>query len=163
MNNLIYTLIIGIGATAVMDAWSIARKKLLAGKAPDYGMVGRWLGHMANGTFRHDAIAKSSPIHGERVIGWTAHYLIGITFAALLTVVWDTRWVESPTLLPALVIGMGTVLAPFLLMQPGMGAGVAASRTPQPRAARWQSLINHTVFGLGLYVSGWVTHFIFFN
>ncbi len=163
MNNLTYTLIIGIGATAFMDVWGIVRKMLLAGKAPDYGMVGRWLGHMASGTFRHDAIAKSPPVRGERVIGWTAHYLIGISFAALLTIVWDARWIESPTLLPALVIGVGTVMAPFLLMQPGMGAGIAASRTPQPRAARLQSLTNHAVFGLGLYVSGLATHFIFFN
>lgn len=84
MNNLIYTLIVGIGATAVMDVWGITRKVLLNGKAPDYGMVGRWLGHMASGTFTHEAIAKSPPIRGERAIGWTAHYLTGITFAAIL-------------------------------------------------------------------------------
>lgn len=45
-------------------------------------------------------------------------------------------------------------------MQPGMGAGIAASRTPNPRAARLQSLVTHAVFGLGLYLAGLATHFL---
>lgn len=161
MNTLIFTLVIGVGATATMDVWSLARKVLLQQKAPDYGMVGRWLGHMTNGQFKHDAIAKSPPVRGERIIGWTAHYLIGITFAALLTMAWDNEWSQSPTLAPALVVGIGTVIAPFLLMQPGMGAGIAASRTLNPTAARWQSLLNHLVFGLGLYLSALITQLVF--
>ena len=44
--------------------------------------------------------------------------------------------------------------APFLLMQPGMGAGIAASRTPRPAAARLHSLVMHAMFGLGLYAAG---------
>jgi Protein of unknown function (DUF2938) len=49
------------------------------------------------------------------------------------------------------------VAAPFLLMQPGMGAGIAASRTPRPAAARLHSLVTHGIFGLGLYAAGWAT------
>ena len=60
---------------------------------------------------------------------------------------------ESPPLGPALAVGIGTAAAPFFLMQPGMGAGFAAGRTPRPNAARLQSLITHSVFGLGLYGS----------
>ncbi|MFM4830667.1 hypothetical protein D3C87_798680 [compost metagenome] len=52
-------------------------------------------------------------------------------------------------------MGIGTVVAPFLLMQPCMGAGIAASRTPYPASVRLHSLITHGVFGLGLYLSGW--------
>ena len=36
--------------------------------------------------------------------------------------------------------------------------GMAASRTPAPNAARLQSLLTHAVFGLGLYLGGWVSH-----
>ncbi len=155
MNHVLFILIIGIGATAVMDVWSIVRKPLLGVPLPNYGMVGRWIAHMAHGQFHHDNIAASSPKHGERIIGWTAHYLIGIAFAALLIGIWGESWIQSPTIGPALAIGIGTIAAPFLLMQPGMGAGVAASRTPHPASARLQSLITHTAFGLGLYASGW--------
>ena len=51
---------------------------------------------------------------------------------------------------PALTVGIGSVAAPFLLMQPAMGAGIAASRTPRPSAARMRSLVTHGVFGVGL-------------
>lgn len=161
MSYLVSTLFIGVGATAVMDLWSLARKPLLGVARPDYGLVGRWLGHMTHGRFRHDSIAKSSSIPGERLIGWLAHYLIGIGFAALLIGIWGLAWVQRPTIGPALIVGIGTVAAPFLLMQPGMGAGIAASRTPRPGSARLQSFITHAIFGFGLYVSGWTARFFY--
>ena len=52
--------------------------------------------------------------------------------------------------------GIGSVAAPFFVMQPAMGAGIAASRTPRPAAARLHSLVTHTVFGLGLYATALV-------
>lgn len=154
MNNLPLILIIGIGATAVMDLWSIVRKLLLDIPPPNYGMVGRWIAHMTHGQFRHDSIAASLPVRGEHIIGWSTHYLTGTAFAALLIGIWGDSWIHNPTVGPALAVGIGTVAAPFLLMQPGMGAGIAASRTKNPGFARLQSLITHTVFGFGLYASG---------
>lgn len=145
--------IIGTGATAITDIWGLARRPLLGVPAPDYGLVGRWFGHMRHGRFRHDAIAKATPVPGERLIGWSAHYLTGIAFAALLVLVAGPGWLRAPTLVPALLVGIATVAAPFLLMQPGMGAGIAASRTPRPGQARLQSLITHAVFGFGLYLT----------
>ena len=154
MDYLACTLLIGAGATAVMDLWAIARKRLLGVPAPNYGLVGRWIAHMPRGRFRHDSIAAAPPVRGERLIGWTAHYLIGIAFAAILPGIWGLAWIQHPTIGPALIVGIGTVAAPFLLMQPGMGAGIAASRTPRPAAARLQSLVTHAIFGLGLYAAG---------
>lgn len=160
MDYLAYTLITGTGATVVMDLWGIARKRLLGMAPPNYGLVGRWLAHMRAGRFRHDAIAKAQAVRGERLLGWAAHYLIGIAFAGVLIGIWGLAWVRQPTVVPALLVGVGTVAAPFLLMQPGMGAGIAASRTPRPSAARLQSLITHAVFGIGLYAAGWAAHFL---
>jgi hypothetical protein len=163
MNELVVTLVIGVGATAVMDVWGIARTSLLGIAAPNYGMVGRWIAHMPRGRFIHDSIAAAPPVSGERVIGWAAHYLIGVVFAAVLIWFWGIAWLQYPTLVPPLIVGIATVAAPFLLMQPGMGAGIAGSRTPRPAATRLQSLITHAVFGLGLYVSGWAAHFIYLS
>jgi len=160
MVYLVCTLLIGIGATAVTDLWAIARRRLLGVPLPNYGLVGRWLAHMPCGRFRHESIAAAEPVQGERVIGWTAHYLIGIAFAAILPGVWGLEWIRYPTLVPALIVGVGTVAAPMLVMQPGMGAGIAASRTPRPAAARLQSLTTHAIFGLGLYAAGWATSFM---
>lgn len=155
MLSLVFT---GMGATMVMDGWGVARKPLLGVPPPDYSMVGRWIGHMAHGRFRHDRIATASPIAGERVLGWSIHYLTGVAFAAALIWIVGFDWLRHPTLAPALAFGIVTVVAPFLLMQPGMGAGVAASRTPHPGSARLQSLITHAVFGLGLWAAGWASH-----
>jgi Protein of unknown function (DUF2938) len=149
-------LFIGAGATLTTDLWAIARGRLFGVPAPDWGLVGRWLGHMARGRFRHERIATAEPVRGERVIGWTAHYLIGIAFAGGLLAICGLAWARQPTLAPALAFGIATVAAPFLLMQPGMGAGIAASRTPRPNSARLQSLVTHAVFGLGLYAAGLV-------
>jgi hypothetical protein len=156
-NYLVCALLIGAGATAIMDIWMVVRRSLLRNPLPDYGLVGRWLASMTRGHFRHDPIAASPPVPHERLIGWIAHYLTGITFAAILLAIWGVDWVRHPTIGPALIVGIGSVAAPFLLMQPGMGLGVGASRTPRPAAARLHSLITHGIFGLGLYAAGWVT------
>ena len=158
MDTLVRTLVAiaatGIIATAVTDVWGLARRPLFGVAAPNYALVGRWIAHMRHGQFQHAAIVKSPPVAGERALGWTAHYLIGIAFAALLIAVTGSAWLQTPTLMPALLTGIFTVAAPFLLMQPGMGLGIAASKTPQPHIARLHSLITHAIFGLGLYLGG---------
>ena len=73
MDYLVCTLVIGLLATAVMDLWGIARRRLSGIPAPDYGLVGRWLAHMARGRFRHDSIAKSAPVRGERQLSSGVH------------------------------------------------------------------------------------------
>lgn len=144
----------GTGATLLVDGWALLRRRFFGAALPDYGLVGRWIGHMARGRFRHAAIAASPVIRGERIIGWSAHYFIGIGFACVLLAFLGDEWIRQPTLGPALLFGILTVAAPFLLMQPGMGAGIAASRTRQPGAARLQSLVTHAIFGLGLFLAG---------
>lgn len=147
------TVLAGIGATAVMDTWALLMKRVFGIPTSDWGLVGRWVGHFPRGRFRHDSIAKAAPIRGEAAIGWTTHYLTGIAYAALSLALFGSAWTQAPTLVPALLLGVGTIVAPFFIMQPGMGAGIAASRTPKPVAARLRSLMNHAVFGAGLYVS----------
>jgi len=154
------TLATGVVATVAMDLWGLARGRLFGIAPPDYGMVGRWIGHMARGRFRHEAIARAPAVPGERPLGWLFHYATGIAFAALLVAVAGPGWLAQPTLCAALAVGIVTVAAPFLVMQPAMGAGIAAARTPRPGAARLHSLVNHAVFGLGLYAGGLVARFL---
>lgn len=158
MEYLVSVVLTGMGATAVMDIWIVVRTRLFGIPALDYGLVGRWFAYLPQGRFHHDSIAASAPVHGERAIGWTVHYLTGMAFAAVLPAVWGLEWIRHPSIGPALLVGLGSVVAPFFLLQPGMGAGVAAGRTPRPAAARIQTLITHGVFGLGLYVSAWAAN-----
>lgn len=142
---------IGIGATLVMDLWTVYLKRFLGVRTLDYRMVGRWIGHFPGGRFVHPNIAEASAVRGERALGWASHYAIGIVFAALLLALCGLNWARSPTIMPALAFGLLSVTAPFLLMQPGMGAGIAARRTPNPHLARLRSMATHAVFGTGLY------------
>jgi hypothetical protein len=145
---------IGMGATLATDLWAIARRRLFSTPLPNYRLVGRWVLHMRHGQFHHDRIATAPPVRGEHLAGWLTHYVVGVGFGLGFAWIFGPGWLHQPTLLPALGYGIATVTAPFLLMQPGMGAGVAARRTPRPDAARLQSLVTHAVFGLGLYLSG---------
>jgi hypothetical protein len=115
--------------------------------------LGRWVGGLASGHWRHVSIAAATPIRGERWIGWCAHYSIGIAFATLLLWTSGLEWARSPSLLPALFIGTATVIAPLFILQPAMGAGIASWKTPRPFFNSMKSLATHTVFGLGMYLA----------
>ena len=53
--------LIGIGATAAMDLWLLALKRLGV-PTLDMALIGRWIGHVFKGRVAHDAIAKASPV-----------------------------------------------------------------------------------------------------
>lgn len=150
---LIYATFIGVGATAIMDIWAMIQRRLLGVPSLDYAMVGRWLGHIQHGRFAHAPISAAPPIPNEALIGWTAHYAIGVVFAAVLLAICGMGWAQDPSLVPALVIGLATVAAPFFILQPALGAGIAAARMPNPNIARIKSVTTHLVFGLGLYIT----------
>ena len=151
---IVHSLAIGVCATAVLDLWQFALQQL--GVAPlNFALLGRWAGHLARGTWAHESIAKAAPIEHEVALGWIVHYATGVGFAALLLLACGSGWVRSPSIAPALAIGIGTVVVPLLVMQPAMGAGVAFARTPRPLFNSLKSVVNHTVFGLGLYVAGY--------
>ena len=72
MDYLVCALVPGVEATVLVDLWAIARRRAFGISPPNYGLVGRWFAHLARGRFRHESIAASSAVHGERVIGWAA-------------------------------------------------------------------------------------------
>lgn len=152
---LIKAALIGCGATIVMDAWLILLRRMGI-PTLDFALLGRWVGHMFRGRLRHAAIAKAPPIPAERLLGWCAHYAIGIVFALMLAAAAGASWIDRPSVKPALAFGILSVGAPLFVLQPAMGAGFAASRTPTPLKNCLRSLANHTVFGLGLYLSALV-------
>ncbi len=153
MDFMVSMLLVGIGATAATDLWALARQRCLGIAPPDFGLVGRWLACMPHGRFCHESIAATPAVRGERLLGWIAHYLIGIAFAGVLLGVWGIEWIRHPRLLPALLVGIVTAAAPLLVMQPGMGLGFSAGRA-------LHSLVTHLVFGVGLYAAGWIVNVI---
>ena len=109
---------------------------------------------MPEGIFKHSNITSAPQKSAECIVGWVAHYMIGIMFAIAFVAFVGKDWLQRPVLIPAMVFGVITVSMPFFIMQPAFGLGFAASKTPNPAQARVRSLMNHSVFGFGLYLFG---------
>lgn len=148
--------LIGVGATMVMDVWALVLRQFGV-PSLNFAFLGRWVGHLTHGQCLHAGIAKSPPVRGELVLGWLAHYSIGVSFAALLLAAFGLDWARTPSLAPALFIGAVTVVAPLFILQPALGAGIASSNTPAPLFNSIKSVVTHTVYGGGLYLAARAT------
>lgn len=151
---LINSVFIGIGATIVLDLWSLLLEKVFKVPPLNWQMVGRWVGLFSEGKFYHRKISLSKTVKNELLIGWLTHYLTGIIFAGAFLLIMNNNSDQlTVSLLASVTFGIVTVIFPFFIMQPCMGLGVAASNAPKPSIARLRSVMNHMVFGIGLYVA----------
>lgn len=152
--ELIFRMVItGIGATLCMDIWSLVQKHLLRIPSLDYALVGRWLLWLPRGKIRHAAITATPAICGERAAGWAMHYATGIVFAFIPLVLGGADWFRQPDVTIGLLAGLLSLFAPFFIMQPALGFGIAAAKTPRPGRARLLSTLVHLIYGYGLYIT----------
>ncbi|WP_159718597.1 DUF2938 domain-containing protein [Geminicoccus flavidas] len=142
---------VGIGGTIVLDLYAFLLQRFFGVPATDWAMVGRWVGHMPRGRFIHQNIGKAAPVAGEHAVGWAVHYVIGIVYGLLLVGLWGAEWLRQPTFLPPMILALGLLVAPYFIMMPGMGLGVAGAKTPKPNMTRLKSVAGHSMFGLGMY------------
>ncbi|TBR42879.1 DUF2938 domain-containing protein [Marinomonas agarivorans] len=153
MDFMFPAILIGIGATLVMDAWALFLKIVWHIPSLNYAMVGRWLAHLVQGRIQHEHIGNSHAVRYESLLGWGAHYVIGIIFALVLLSTSNGSWLEQPRFLPALYVGLMTTIFPYFLLQPCLGMGFAASKLPNPNIARLKTLAAHLAFGVGLFLA----------
>jgi len=154
MIDFLYRMIfIGIGATALLDLWALVLQRFFKVPAPNWGLVGRWFCHLTKAKVFHDDITLARAYPFERAIGWIGHYVIGVAYAGALLAFTRPGWASAPTLAPALAVGIITVGAGWFLLQPGMGAGIAASKRSNANQIRSLNIAGHVVFGFGLYGS----------
>jgi hypothetical protein len=147
------SVVIGIGATVLMDIWAVVFAKATGGAMPNWAPPGRWVWHLAKGKVFHDDIAKAAPYQNEQALGWVFHYAVGIIYGILLVMITGPGWLAQPTFLPAWIWGIVTIAGGWFLLQPGLGIGWAASKTPNPNKVRFLGLVAHTIFGFGLYAT----------
>jgi hypothetical protein len=158
--SLISAILMGSGATLTFDLWALFLKYAFKLAPSDLCLVGRWLRYMPEGIFTHSNIASAPKKGAECIVGWIAHYLTGILFALAFVAFAGSDWLQHPTPILAIVFGVVTVMAPFFIVQPSFGLGFAASKLPNPTQARLRSLMNHTAFGIGLYLFGWLVNWL---
>ncbi|HMB72554.1 MAG TPA: DUF2938 family protein [Gammaproteobacteria bacterium] len=146
-------LIVGVIATAALDLWALVLNRTAGQPLTNWGHVGRWVAGMPHGKFCYADIAAAPESSGERAIGWSTHYVVGMAYALGYFVVLAAMSRE-PGIFSAAAFGLVTVLAPWLILQPSLGAGLFAAHTPNPRMTRLRNLLSHLVFGSALYL-GW--------
>lgn len=154
-----HAVITGIGATLVMDLWSLFQKYIIKIPPLKYALVGRWVLWMFKGKFRHNTIVSTDSVQGEILTGWVFHYLTGIFFAFIPFLLEGPDWFHEPSLVTALMVGLLTLFAPFMILQPAFGFGIAASLTPRPWLARLLSMLTHVAYGFGLYIAAFAIRF----
>lgn len=160
LNLFVNSVILGIGATVIMDIWALLLQHFLGIIPLNYALVGRWVISLLKGKIHHHTIVDTPPATAELAFGWLIHYVTGIFFATGLLCFMGQAWLSSPTITPAITFGVLTVIFPFLIMQPSMGFGIAAAKLPKPNIARMRSLLTHFIFGLGLYLTAIILGFI---
>jgi hypothetical protein len=151
MNNLAINMVVaGVFATVVLDIWQRILHAAAGIPPTNWGIVGRWFGHMKHGRFVHEAIGEAAPVAGEAVIGWIMHYLIGIAYGVVYVgmMVWLS---DGPTWLNGFVFGLASVVVPWFLMQPCLGLGAMGSKAPNPNIPRYTALAAHCIYGVALY------------
>ncbi len=126
--NISRAIIAGIVATAAMTAMMFM--------APMMGMP------------KMDVAAMLSGFMGVPVVvGWLAHFMVGVSFAVLYSIGFGSALSGSPSWLR----GSAFALIPWFMAQvmvnPMMGAGFFASATPAPVMMVMGSLLGHLVFG----------------
>ncbi|MBR9653317.1 DUF2938 domain-containing protein [Thalassovita aquimarina] len=142
---------IGAVATLAMDVWALLLNRVAGLPMPNWGNVGRWFWHLRTGRVFHDDIATAAPHPRETAIGWAAHYAVGVIYGAVFALIAGPVWVATPSFGAAWIFGMITIGAGWFLLQPGMGLGWAASKTPNPWKSRAMNVAAHSVFALGLW------------
>ena len=145
-------LITGVIATVALDLWQQIYRLLFGAPITNWAMIGRWAAGIPKGRLVYDNIGKAPPVANELALGWGVHYAVGIGYAVVyLFLMWFI--VRSPPdFVSAIVFGSISVCVTWFVIEPMLGAGAMASKTPKQSAAMAHDFTSHLSFGFGLFV-----------
>lgn len=151
-NVILFCLIVGVGSTIALDLWTGLLARTIGIPATDWGMVGRWVLGMPSGRLVVDGTNETPPSAQEKTVGWIFHYGIGIAYAAIVLIVWGTGFIADPTLLPIIIVGLlASTTAGLLILFPGLGGGLFASKLPNQGVMIIYLIVAHSVFAAAQY------------
>ena len=159
---LIESILSGIWATCFMDLLA----RFLSGRGLLYPFIipealGRWFRYMLKGKFRHGDINRTPEIKNEYTWYYVSHYLIGILLAGIYLVLAHGFGEILHLIWLAPVFGILTVSLPWFWLLPSIGLGVMARNSAKRYLILRTNFINHTNFGLGLFLWMILFHHIF--
>ena len=151
-------ILMGVFATYFMDLTGIflvKRKIIYSFIEPE--AVGRWFLSIFKGKFIHKDINKTPALNNEKLWCLISHYLIGIVLAGIYLLLELKEPIIRDQLWMPLLFGIATVILPWLWLFPSIGLGFLASKSPNKSRIIRTSLVNHTNFGIGLFI--WIVSF----
>lgn len=146
-------IVMGLAGTLAMDVWAIILERVAGVARPNWGAVGRWVVESSQGRVFHESIGDVAEVPGENRIGWMFHYLVGAIYGLIFIALAGPAWLDAPDFISVWIFSLITIGAGWFLLQPGLGLGWAASKTPNPNKVRVLGLVAHTVFGLGMWAA----------
>jgi hypothetical protein len=149
---IIMVIVVGVIATATLDIWQQIYRLLFGAPITNWAMIGRWVAYLPKGQLVHEDIGKIPAVAGEATLGWIVHYVVGIGYAGVYLLLMEIVLRSPPGFVSAMVFGAVSVSVTWFFMEPVLGAGAMASRTPKPTAVMAQDFTSHLSFGLGLYL-----------
>ena len=152
MNILINSLVLGLSATLIMDLLGWLRSSVFKIPSFNYAYLGRFFLILKDNEKGYRNITQAPEQKFERLIGWGFHYMTGIIFALIYTYI-DHSNNTLETFISSILFGISTVLFPLLLIQPILGFGFFASKTPDQWISIKNSFVAHLNFGVGLFIT----------
>ena len=148
----------GVFATYFMDsiAGFLLKKRCICSFITPVSL-GRWFIYMFKGKFIHKDIRNTPSLKNEKVWYFVSHYLIGIVLAGFyLFLELNIQTVQEHVWI-ALIYGILTIIFPWFWLLPSVGLGFMAAKSPKRTLILRTNLINHTNFGIGLFL--WIILF----
>ncbi len=151
-NIILFCLIVGVGSTIALDVWGVLVKTITKIPPTDWGIVGRWLIVITSVNFVLDQSKKNAPSLIEKATGWVFHYLVGIAYAALILLIYGVGFIENPTVMPTVIVGVIlSTLAGLGILMPGLGGGFFARLIPNKFQTYAYIIVAHIIFAIAQF------------
>ena len=152
MNLIVTGVVAGVLGTMAMDSLNYLFTRTGTLAKIDVAVIGRMAAGWGRGRFRYRHPGEIEQIANEVLYGYVTHYTIGAVLAVPYVLGWDLLVGGPASPVWALVYGVATTVASWLLVYPSMGLGVCGRRSPEGMRAPLSSLSNHLFYGAGVAV-----------
>jgi hypothetical protein len=150
---IIEMILMGVFATYFMDllaGFLLKRRCIYSFTTPVF--LGRWFIYMFKGKFIHKDIRNTPPLRNEKLGYFVSHYLIGIALAGFYLFLELKIQTFQEHVWIALIYGIITVIFPWFWLLPSVGLGFMAVKSSKRKLIIRTNLINHSNFGIGLFL-----------
>lgn len=152
MKNILLSAAAGLFATFLMDTLGAFIRKKGWTQGISAQMLGRWLLGLPAGNLIHQTILQSPQVRHELNTAVVGHYLIGAMLGGAygLFLAQMDMFGMAPHF--SLAFGLLTNIFPWFILFPAFGFGWFGLKGPPEMKLFRTSLINHCIYGVGLFL-----------